>query len=473
MHKFSSSKGDQSVDRSQGFGSFDFAPYADQAAENCPRHEADAWESKENRTHGDAKATRLGPFPITGLPLEIRRSIYTVFVDALRGGRKIDGYDLGIGDGIRFRLSDTLYEPDNIEINYDLAVYGPPDQRNVRTNQDALEVVDIFNTYIAIKDETMRLDQVPSGWNASIQTAEGMFENTSDDEAGDTGSDSNSESDLEDTTCQEATLWSSSGLGRWAPAYRIWVSRVKSPASECYHSCDSHNDDGTWTSLAWALYCGDPPPEMAHKSVECECPNGKGSQLDDCICSYRQRADYDNVRHLAAAHPQVARELGEMLWEGATLDVGSLEVFPAFAADRPAALSRVAAMVLHIAACGDAFDTITSELEAVCRLAGGATNLRVCTVVLRTTLAGPDPVLRREDPDAMARAEARLQEWAPLFRGIRVRERFVVFAQGMNDDCGDEIVRQPLNDNAAKLRERLLEMWQPDCPQPGRLTEEI
>jgi len=477
MANFISSKSDQSVDHTQGFGSFDFAPYTYQVVEDGPSHEKAAWETSQpyrNENNGDDKAWPRGSFPFMKLPPELRRSIYSIFVDALRGGRKDDSYELGLEDGIRFRLSDTPYEPDSMEIDYNLVVSGPPEQRNVNDNQTSLEVINILNSYMAIQAGKASNRQIPSGWNASSQADE-IFDHTSTDEADSTSSDSDYGSEPEDASGLGAAVQNSATSKRWFPTCRVWVSRSMSPKPGCYHSCGAHYEQGSWTleyKSSHPSHRSSPPYSPPSATTgECYCPAGNFTEIDYCKCSYRQRSDYDDVRNLATAHPQVARELGEMLWSGATLDVEDLEAFPLFAAERPEVLSRLSALVLRPKCCADTFDTVTSELEAVCKIAELYMNLRVCTVVLSTPTTEAE---YKADVGLEARAEARLQRlrgWAPLFRGLRVRERFDLQVQGMYSYLHGSFTEAG-NRRAEELRVRILEMWLPASLQLGSSTEE-
>jgi hypothetical protein len=346
------------------------------------------------------------------LPLEIRRMIYKICIGRIYGGHDQDLLELALGNGIWINVSDGEYDSAFPAIDFGLVVAGIPDRRSLDPNggPDDLDPVDLFEAYRAAQGHRAGGLRVPA-WPT--------------EESAEDPSDESSDEDEEMAECSEC---SEDGAGRRQPAYEIWVDRAMYLDPDC---------SGEWCEI-----------------------------LETCTCTYRRRGDYDAIRHLSQVSRQVTRELGECVWENATVDFEDPEVFFLFVRERAAAVRYIRGLVLNVQCHADPFDTLTCNLVEICDFASQALDLRFCTVRLFTSLT-MELGLQPGKPHLLA--HAKVEEWKAAFRRLRVRERFDVRVepQWVSDTYGEMGSRE-----VGRVRQMLLGLWLPDCLRQRDMMEE-
>ncbi|KAK0726070.1 hypothetical protein B0H67DRAFT_572295 [Lasiosphaeris hirsuta] len=354
------------VDYTQGFGSFDFFPRA--FPETVPRH-----VSTLQRTPRQAAAAVSAPFPFVRLPLEIRIKIYQILLSRLFTGRQLL-YSNKIGGGVWFKVNDSPYVPGWLEVDYEARVMGLPEHRNVDQYDvgfdDPPRRVDVFETYKSIVRDNSggQQSREPRGWVATRDCGDPPCMSESEEETSSSSSSS----------CYSAP----SSPGNINPLHPVDVTieRAMDPDPECLPAWHGEED----------------------------------YDIDDCTCHYRTPDDYHHYLHLSQVSRQFTAELGDCLWQNATVEFVEPSAFSLFARTRPATLSRIRAVVLHLQYHGDVFDTPCETLRETCKLVSGTfTALRFFGVTLSTVLT-----LQRGTAFGHDVAEKRIEEAAGVLREL-------------------------------------------------------
>ncbi|KAK3985259.1 hypothetical protein QBC44DRAFT_385008 [Cladorrhinum sp. PSN332] len=472
------------VDYTQGFGSFDFFPRA--FPDFVPRYVSSQQRIPPKTT---TSSTQIKPFPFMSLPPEIRRQIYRILLARLFPGRHLHLHKDAIGNGIRFVLNDTPYSPGRVEVDYGLRVAGRPEDRTVddRASTDDIfyrrHVLETYKAIRAVEDKCGansgdghdynnghhdHVDggqfQVPGGWISTtrfLQFNDVTCSGEEEEEAQDSDSDSRSEveSDMD-------------GKPPWEDPVSVTISRAMDPDPQC--SPRWHEPDADYYLLEKSAGPYRRPEPDDYNSVTWEAIR----DMDGCTCSYRTPDDYYTVLELSKVSPQFTAELGSVLWANSTIEILEPAVFGMFARTRPAALSFVRGVVLHVACEGNFCDTEIEAVREVCDFFNfSSARLNFFTVVLsmrKSTTSGPITLAGTGTDQKVynfcATAEARIKELAPVFRALEMSRGAsfqVRFGQGLlrwqfhiwNDQGLDSDLRAAMERAPGEIRQA----WLPAC----------
>ncbi|KAK0610861.1 hypothetical protein B0T14DRAFT_314764 [Immersiella caudata] len=463
------------VDYTQGFGSFDFFPHDTSLnVRSLPWRVDDTCISSSERSN-----VVKGPktFPFLRLPLEIRRRIYRFLLARLFPGRHLHLHENAVADGIRFVVEDTEYSPGWFEVDYDLHVPGPAENRTVddRGTSDAtFHYIDVLDTYkkSTAYDKLQRqshataaeeaddpdnrdiMDIDPNfrpslGWlgtdnflrqarqptwvdNLRNRSRWELMEGTDDE------SESSNCSMADSDDCWDSEIQSEADHfdTKHRHAVNVTIGRVMHPDPFCDVRC--HDPDANWFSYESpdGPY---PDPDLetpaAPPSGELESFTGTPNDpADRCTCDYRTRDDYRAVHQLSRVSKQFTAELGSVLWANSTLEIREPAAFAVLARTRPEALWLVRSVVLHVSCCGDFSDTDTGLVKLVCdfffpkSVAAGeeASRLRSFTVVLSVMSKAVPPGFRHPEDQRRCynfadTARERMKELGEVFRSLEMR----------------------------------------------------
>ncbi|KAF4634814.1 hypothetical protein G7Y89_g3289 [Cudoniella acicularis] len=173
--------------------------------------------------------------------------------------------------------------------------------------------------------------------------------------------------------------------------------------------------------------------------------------IDDCTCDWRDKQDYENICVLSHISHQFTHELATCLWQNAVLDFEDLELLFDFVRDRPSVLRYVRGVMLTIWGCDDFLDTSTSTLKEVCKCISENFDLNSVTIRLFIPISLVDNLMDVE----------KLKSWTPLFRSLRIREKFEVCLSLCNTE--GLITGIILRDGGTgELETKLSNSWLPD-----------
>jgi hypothetical protein len=193
-----------------------------------------------------------------------------------------------------------------------------------------------------------------------------------------------------------------------------------------------------------------------------------------CPCIHAPPAPFLDIISLSQVSRQITRELGECLWESATVKFEDPGTFLTFARERPAALPFIRGIVLELDCSPESrnLNTDTTELEAMLSFVSENMDLRFFDVELRVLLfrdgsIGPESPL----PNLMGSTAV---AWTPLFRALRRADAFDVRVLELGElsstmpphknpnpwiNGRQALLPQPLAD----LARTVLGLWMPDC----------
>ncbi|KAK3317387.1 hypothetical protein B0T19DRAFT_479479 [Cercophora scortea] len=494
------------TDYTQGFGSFNFAPpnlhceniylttsaslldadadlevnaelayeyFEHDKSEKEPEKPAPSGSvDKQPSNDNDFQGTTPIPFPFMNLPLELRFKIYRLLTAPLRGWthERNQRPDLCRPQDMVFHIASRAWDPSTRDENiiYDLAVAEPVEQRTIDSHRpwEDQHPVDVHAAYVKIQDGTAQADEIPTGWAGTAGWLSLLRRDTSELEESETSSEGYVVMDDDDDNGE-------TNIREPGPAgyQTILQPRMHIPeGSSCVYHPSQPNSDTTDVHVG---------PEQLEKLHELHDTGAK------CTCPHTTRAEYTTIRYLAQVSPQITAELGSVLWQGAVLVFPGPEDFARFAADRPAVLGRVKGIRLAVSCHGDAFDTVTSELAemlglvtercSVLRFFWVDVSVDVDAFVLPGENGGGENGSGSEEAQgrrsaAEMRARRRMEEWTPLFRGLKT-ERFRV---GL-DVHGPRGITASSRERREAVRlgmvEMLWEMWKPDSVRDGEAWE--
>ncbi len=182
------------------------------------------------------------------------------------------------------------------------------------------------------------------------------------------------------------------------------------------------------------------------ESIHPDCPARHDYQRgpdEDCTCNYLQMRELDFIHGLSHVTPQFTAEFGECVWENAMVVFQDPELFFVFFQDRPGILRRIKGIILELRyKHEDDFNTSGALLIKISEFVSQHFDLKLLSIRLYTDLAySADPLVLEE-----------LDEWTTAFRGLSIREKFVVDIPGY---FANDKVQQG-------LIELLRELWLPD-----------
>jgi hypothetical protein len=201
-----------------------------------------------------------------------------------------------------------------------------------------------------------------------------------------------------------------------------------------------------------------------------------------CPCLFKPPAAFLDIINLSQVSPQITRELGECLWENATVRFDDPGTFLMFARERPATLPFIRGIVLGLDCSAQSPDlnTDTDELAAMLGFVSEQLDLRFFDVELRTSfrlalhvhpqsMAIPDAAPPPQDPIGPAAIA-----WAPLFRALRT-DAFDVEVLDFGPETATLLRKRPAplaQQRIESARAAVLELWKPDCVREREGGEE-
>jgi hypothetical protein len=292
-----------------------------------------------------------------------------------------------IKDGFRFTVADGVYNSSMSDVDYGY------DVSPILSEEQSCNHLEIYKS---IQNGTIVDSDIPSGW---IKSADVSGELVDESECA-AEEDSVEGSSYEDSDTQSECS-----------------AEAGSVEGSSYEDSDKQSDskfDLQTVRSSWR------PPRCVIRILHfgigiLECLYADCMEDDDCPCDSFHDQTYDTLRRLSKVSRQMTEDLGEFLWKHAVVDIVDLEVFLVFFRERPRIWRHVKVLTLCVThTLGE--QTPTPLLTKVSEFASQHLNLQVLTIHFRIGCCTVGELPRPKV----------LEEWAPLFRSMKVWKKFIV-----------------------------------------------
>ncbi|GAB1314737.1 hypothetical protein MFIFM68171_04947 [Madurella fahalii] len=402
-------------DISQGFGTFNFFP--------GPYPKCEFFLPSEYPPRGMGERGRDVNFPFMRLPLDIRREIYRYFVDPLLGSGE-DHLDAPqLRNGVRFRQveSDWNLNPRAPNRSLKYGSFDPPPRQQHNANMDA---------------PTHNGQQIGNPYADHLINVYRMAQLTVDAE---------DKEELEKGILYLEEL-------RLRPPRCLTVINTDAPHPQCcVHTFHPPGRKDTPPHC----FCSELTTYPLEMVIRCR---HRDTCFKSCSSVLAKWKDLDYLDSLARVDPQITRELGEVLWENASVELECPELLADFVAERPAAVPLLRGILLNLELNGDpAQDTRTEALAEMLDFVSTHCSILSFGVMMWSSyeallFPGTSP-------------RAKLVEWAPLFRSLRTSTFVVRFIMKRRPWFSWHADDQGLNEAHARITAQIWHQWRPDCMQ--------